>query len=78
MFNLGTGTGSSVLEVIAAFEKSTGIKLKWSFAPRRAGDVIQAYADTRKANAVLGWKAHRTLEESTRDAWRWETRLRGS
>lgn len=76
VFNLGTGTGSSVLEVIAAFEKSTGVKLKWSFAPRRAGDVVQAYADTQKANRVLGWKAVRTLEESTRDAWRWESRLR--
>jgi UDP-glucose 4-epimerase len=78
VFNLGTGRGSSVLEVIDAFEKSTGVKLNWTFAPRRAGDVIQAYADTTKANTVLGWKAVRTLEESTLDAWRWETKLRGS
>jgi UDP-glucose 4-epimerase len=76
VFNLGTGRGSSVLEVIDAFEKSTGVKLKWVFAPRRAGDVIQAYADTTKANTILGWRAVRTLEDCARDAWRWETRLR--
>ncbi len=76
VFNLGTGRGSSVLEVIAAFEKSTGAKLNWVFAPRRAGDVIQAYADTTKANTILGWRAVRTLEDCARDAWRWETRLR--
>jgi UDP-glucose 4-epimerase len=76
VFNLGTGRGVSVLEVIHAFEKATQVKLNWAFAPRRAGDVIQAYADTTKANAILGWRAVRTLEDCARDAWRWETRLR--
>jgi UDP-glucose 4-epimerase len=78
VFNLGTGAGSSVLEVIRTFERATGVKVNWSFAPRRAGDVIQAYADTARANTVLGWKARRTLADSLRDAWRWEQRLRES
>ena len=77
VFNLGTGKGSSVIEVIAAFERTSGVKLNWSFAPRRPGDVVQAYADTTKANRILGWKAARALDDSMRDAWRWEQKLRG-
>jgi len=76
VFNLGTGTGSSVLEAISAFEKASGQKLNWSFAPRREGDVVQAYADTTKANTVLGWKSELTIEDAMRDAWRWEQKLR--
>jgi len=76
VFNLGTGTGSSVLEAITAFEKATGQKLNWQFAPRRPGDVVQAYADTTKANTVLGWKSELTIEDAMRDAWRWEKKLR--
>ncbi len=63
VFNLGTGTGSSVLEVITAFEKVSGQKLPYKIVARREGDIISAYANTDKANTVLGWKAQSTLEE---------------
>jgi UDP-glucose 4-epimerase len=75
VFNLGTGTGSTVLEVIAAFERATGRKVQWSFAPRRPGDVVAAYADTAKAAQGLGWRAERTLDQCLADAWRWQTSL---
>lgn len=76
VFNLGTGTGSTVLEVIKAFERATGKKLAYEFAPRREGDVIAAYADTEKASNVLGWKATRTLDQCMQDAWRWQQSLK--
>lgn len=76
VFNLGTGKGTSVLEAIRAFEKATGEKLNWAFAPRRQGDIIQAYADPTKANKVLGWRAQLTIEDAMRDAWRWEKKIR--
>lgn len=75
VFNLGTGRGSTVLEVLQAFERATGMKLQYDFAPRRAGDVIAAYADTRKAAEVLGWQAERSLDQSMADAWRWQQSL---
>ena len=75
VFNLGTGTGSTVLEVIQSFERTTGVALPWSFSPRRSGDVIAAYADTTKAAHVLGWKTKRTLDEAMADAWRWQQHL---
>ena len=75
-FNLGTGTGSSVLEVIHAFEKVSGQKLPYKIVGRRAGDIISAYANTDKANTVLGWKAQSTLEESLASAWKWEQKIR--
>ena len=75
-FNLGTGTGSTVLEVIQSFEKVTGEKLNYKIAPRRAGDVTAAYADTTKANGVLGWQAEKTLDDAMGDAWRWEQNIR--
>jgi len=75
VFNLGTGEGSTVLEVIQSFERATGASLQWSFAPRRAGDVIAAYADTQRATEVLGWTAQRTLDEAMADAWRWQQAL---
>ncbi len=75
VYNIGTGKGSSVLEAINAFEKVSGKKLNWAFAPRRAGDVIEAYADTTKANTTLGWKAEKTIEDCMRDAWRWQQKL---
>ena len=75
-FNLGTGTGSSVLEVITAFEKVSEQKLPYKIVPRREGDVISAYANTDKANTVLGWKAQSTLEQSLESAWKWEKKIR--
>ncbi|MBC7607804.1 MAG: UDP-glucose 4-epimerase GalE [Burkholderiales bacterium] len=75
-FNLGTGTGSSVLEVIHTFEKVSGQKLPYKIVGRRAGDIISAYANTDKANNVLGWKAQSTLEESLASAWKWEQKIR--
>jgi UDP-glucose 4-epimerase len=76
VFNLGTGTGSSVLEVINAFEKVSGCKLPYKIVDRREGDVVSAYANTNKANAVLGWKAQSTLEEALESAWKWEQKIR--
>jgi UDP-glucose 4-epimerase len=76
VFNLGTGTGSSVLEVIHAFEKVSGQKLPYKIVPRRSGDVITAYANTDKANNVLGWKTKLSLEEALSDAWKWEQKIR--
>ena len=75
-FNLGTGKGSSVLEVITAFEKVSGQKLPYKIVGRREGDVISAYANTDKANLVLGWKALSTLEDALLAAWQWEKKLR--
>lgn len=75
LFNLGTGKGISVLEMITTFEKVTGVKLPWQFAPRRTGDVVKVFADTRFANEVLGWKASRGLDEMIRSAWVWEQKL---
>ena len=75
-FNLGTGTGSSVLEVITAFEKVSGKKLPYKIVGRREGDITSAYANTDKANNVLGWKAQSTLEESLASAWKWEQKIR--
>jgi UDP-glucose 4-epimerase len=75
-FNLGTGTGSSVLEVIQAFEKVSGQKLPYKIVDRREGDITSAYANTDKANTVLGWKAKSTLEEAMASAWKWEQKIR--
>jgi UDP-glucose 4-epimerase len=75
-FNLGTGTGSSVLEVIKAFEKVSGQKLPYKIVNRREGDITEAYANTDKANTVLGWKAQSTLEEAMASAWKWEQKTR--
>lgn len=75
-FNLGTGTGSSVLEVIQAFEKVSGKKLPYKIVPRREGDITEAYANTDKANKILGWKAKSTLEGSLASAWKWEQKIR--
>ncbi|MBP4140707.1 UDP-glucose 4-epimerase GalE [Flavobacterium sp. I-SCBP12n] len=76
-FNLGTGTGSSVLEVINSFEKVSGKKLPYKIVGRREGDITSAYANTDKANNVLGWKAQSTLEEAMASAWKWEQKIRG-
>lgn len=76
VFNLGTGTGSTVLEVIHSFEKVSGQKLPYQLVDRRPGDVTAAYADTQKAEKVLGWKAEKTLDDAMADAWRWEKKVR--
>jgi UDP-glucose 4-epimerase len=75
-FNLGTGVGSSVLEVISAFERVSNQSLNYKFAPKREGDVISAYADTLKANTVLGWKAQSSLDDAMQSAWKWEQKIR--
>lgn len=76
IFNLGTGKGSSVLEIINAFEKSTGVKLPYKIVDRRAGDVEKTWADTTLANEELGWKAETSLEDTLLSAWNWEKKVR--
>ena len=75
-FNIGTGKGSSVLEVVNAFEKVTQQKLNYKIVDRREGDVISVYADTKKANEVLGWKAENSMEDSLLSSWNWEKKVR--
>jgi UDP-glucose 4-epimerase len=76
VFNLGTGTGYSVLEIIHAFEKATGQKVNFKVVDRREGDVEQVYADTTYANTELGWKAEKGIEETLLSAWNWEKNIR--
>jgi UDP-glucose 4-epimerase len=75
IFNLGTGNGFSVLEVIKSFEKVSGEKLNYKIVERRPGDVEQVFADTRFANDELGWKAQKSLDEMMLSAWNWEKEL---
>ena len=77
VFNLGTGQGNSVLEVIQTFEQATGVSLPYKIVSRRAGDVIAVYADTTKATEILGWSTKRDLASSLSSAWAWEKRIRG-
>ncbi|MBQ7194927.1 MAG: UDP-glucose 4-epimerase GalE [Bacteroidales bacterium] len=77
IFNVGTGRPVSVLELVNAFEKVNKLKLNYKFAPRRAGDVTAIWADPKKANEVLGWKAERSIEETLAAAWAWEKRIAG-
>ena len=72
IFNLGTGRGYSVKELVRVFEEVNGVKIPYVIAPRRAGDVAECYADVSKAYEILGWKAERGIREMCRDAWRWE------
>ncbi|MFS4466865.1 UDP-glucose 4-epimerase GalE [Maribacter sp. 2210JD10-5] len=76
VFNVGTGKGSSVLEVIQSFEKVSGRKLNYKIVGRRPGDITTAYADTTKANEELGWKSKYTLDEAMKSAWVWEQKIR--
>ncbi|WP_397301410.1 UDP-glucose 4-epimerase GalE [Nonlabens ulvanivorans] len=76
-FNIGTGTGSSVLEVVKAFENVTGQPLNYKIVNRRDGDVTAAYADTTRANNVLGWKSQFTLQEALASAWKWQQTVMG-
>lgn len=75
-FNIGTGDGASVLELIKTFDEVNNLKLKYSIVERRAGDIEKIYADTTKANEVLGWKAEKSLGETLASAWAWEKKLR--
>ena len=78
VFNIGTGNGYSVLEVIKSFEKVSGLKLNYKIAGRREGDIEQIWADTRIANNELGWKAQLSIDDMTLSAWRWEQNYRKS
>ena len=76
VFNLGTGTGVSVLEMVKGFEKATGVKLNYKIVGRRSGDIEKIWADTNLANEELGWKAEKGLGETLRSAWEWEKNIR--
>ena len=76
IFNLGTGNGCSVLEIVKGFEKATGKKLNYKIVARRAGDIEKIWAETTHANRELGWKAEKNLEETLLSAWNWEKRIR--
>ncbi len=78
IFNLGTGKGSSVLEAIQSFERVSGKNLNYKVVGRREGDVIAAYADTVKANEVLGWRAELSLDDAMASAWKWEQKIRST
>ena len=72
IYNLGTGHGYSVLDVVKAFEKANGVKVPYSIKPRRAGDIATCYSDPAKAERELGWKAEYGIEEMCRDSWHWQ------
>lgn len=76
IFNIGTGTGLSTLQIVEGFEKATGVKLNWRYAPRREGDIEKVWANPHKANTVLGWKAKVDIEDTLRSAWKWQQKLR--
>lgn len=76
VFNIGTGRGLSVLELINAFEKSTGVKLNYQIVGRRVGDIVKVWADPTLANTELGWKADTPIEDTLRSAWNWQLHLR--
>lgn len=76
IFNVGTGTGSTVLQVIQAFEKVSGQKLPYKIVNRREGDVVEAFANTDRAHQILGWNAKFSLEEALESAWNWEKKIR--
>ena len=73
VINLGTGIGYSVLDIVKAFESSTGKKIPYVIAPRRAGDIAECYADPAKAKELLGWEAEYNLEDMCRDSWKWQS-----
>lgn len=76
VFNIGTGNGVSVLQLIDAFERATGVKVPHKIVERRAGDIEKIWADPKKANEVLGWKAQETIEDTMLSAWKWQLKLR--
>ena len=74
VFNLGTGVGYSVLEMVHTFEEVNGVRVPYRIAPRRPGDIATCYADPTKAHELLHWQTHRSLSDMCRDAWRWQDR----
>ena len=74
VFNIGTGSGLSVLEAIFAFEQANKMKINYSIGPRRKGDVEEIYSDTNKVTELLAWKAEISVEKAMLDAWNWELR----
>ncbi len=76
IFNIGTGNGASVLELLHSFERATGVKVPHKIAPRRPGDIVQIWADPKRANEVLGWHAEISLDDTMLSAWNWQKRLR--
>ena len=76
IYNIGTGNGTSVLEMIQAFIKVTGLELNYIIGPRRQGDVDTAYADNSKAMKELNWKAENSIEDAILSAWNWEKKIR--
>ena len=77
IYNLGTGTGYSVLDIVKAFEKANGLQIPYVIAPRRAGDIAECYADPSKALQEIGWKAERGIEQMCRDSWRFIQKEQG-
>jgi UDP-glucose 4-epimerase len=77
IYNLGTGRGTSVLELVHAFEEANGLKVPFEIVPRRAGDIASCYADASKAEQELGWKASRGIVEMCRDSWNFEKNFKG-
>lgn len=75
IFNLGTGNGLSVLQLIESFERATGVKVPYKIGPRREGDIEKIWADPKKANEVLGWKAEVDIDDTMRNAWRWQQKI---
>lgn len=73
IYNLGTGSGTSVLEIIKAFSKACGRNLPYDIKPRRAGDIAACYADCSKAERELGWRAELSIEQACADSWRWQS-----
>ena len=76
VFNIGTGRGLSVLELINAFEEATGVKLNYKIVGRRAGDIEKVWANPEYANEELGWTAKETIEDTLKSAWNWQLKLR--
>jgi UDP-glucose 4-epimerase len=76
IFNVGTGSATSVLEAIQAFEQASQTKLRYRIGPRRPGDIVESYANVDKARKVLGWKAELSIREAMRDAWKWQVALK--
>ena len=72
MFNLGTGIGYSVLDIVKTFERVNQIEIPYEITERRAGDIAECYADASKAEKILGWKAEKSLEDMCRDTYRWQ------